>query len=322
MATSYHPFNEPQVHEPLRQSGKVQALVTLLFGFGLGCGAMYVAVGQPSSVAPPIDMAWTQPAQASRFTQQAKPFAMQQAFGKPFYPAQPAEWRQPVAASASQDSSPEGTTGLAQQGRREIMTGLGFLAAGATHQDQAAHAVYGDSANVFGKVTNSAGFYAYAGEGFSMLIPSKWVPSNAFEFSNVIFAYEDNFDAVNKMVVVKKKGNLGGSPEEFLQTNSYLLGQQSYAGETISEGGFAPDRVSAASVLDVEQSTDKKGRKVYTYNILSRTADGNEGGRHQLIKALDAGGTLYILKIQVGDKRWFKGVKKEAEGALNSFTVA
>merc|ERR1712124_124016 len=123
----------------------------------------------------------------------------------------------------------------------------------------------------------------------------------------------DNFDAVNNLVVIKERTSKGrledyGSPEQFLNSFSFLLGQQMYSGETISEGGFAPDRVSAASVLDVKEGTDKKGRKVYTYEILSRTADGNEGGRHQLIKAVDAGGELYIFKIQVGDKRWFKGV--------------
>lgn len=31
---------------------------------------------------------------------------------------------------------------------------------------------------------------------------------------------------------------------------------------------------------------------------------------------------LYILKVQAGDKRWFKGTKKEAVGVFDSFTVA
>merc|ERR1712159_557475 len=103
---------------------------------------------------------------------------------------------------------------------------------------------------------------------------------------------------------------------------SFLLGQQMYSGQTISEGGFAPDRVSAASVLDLESTTDKKGRTLYRYNILSRAADGDEGGRHQLISATVSGNILYILKVQIGDKRWFKGARKDAEGALNSFIVA
>merc|ERR1719298_34956 len=188
-------------------------------------------------------------------------------------------------------------------------------------------AAYGDSANVFGRITNKSGFVSYAGEGFSLLLPSKWNPSKEKDFPNIALRYEDNFDAVNNLVVIEEKTDKSriddfGTPEQFLNSFSFLLGQQSYAGKTISEGGFAPDRVSAASVLDLESTTDKKGRTFYRYNILSRTADGDEGGRHQLISATVSGSTLYILKIQVGDKRWFKGVRKEAEGVFNSFIVA
>ncbi len=52
------------------------------------------------------------------------------------------------------------------------------------------------------------------------------------------------------------------------------------------------------------------------------SGDGNEGGRHQLIKATVSNGNLYLLKAQSGDKRWFKGAKKECVGVLDSFTVA
>merc|ERR1712205_76432 len=108
-------------------------------------------------------------------------------------------------------------------------------------------AAYGDSANVFGKITNKSGFVAYAGEGFSMLLPSKWNPSKEKDFPDVALRYEDNFDAVNNLVVIKESTNKGkiedfGSPEQFLSTFPFLLGKQSYAGKTISEGGFAPDR--------------------------------------------------------------------------------
>lgn len=34
-----------------------------------------------------------------------------------------------------------------------------------------------------------------------------------------------------------------------------------------------------------------------------RAADGDEGGRHQLISATVNGGKLYLLKVQAGDKR-------------------
>jgi hypothetical protein len=33
-------------------------------------------------------------------------------------------------------------------------------------------------------------------------------------------------------------------------------------------------------------------------------------------------GNLYIMKFQVGDKRWFKGAKKDALGTIESFIVA
>ena len=89
----------------------------------------------------------------------------------------------------------------------------------------------------------------------------------------------------------------------------------------MSEGGFAPNRVSAASLLGIKEVADKKGKEYYQYELLVRSADGDEGGRHQLIKATVSNGKLYIIKVQVGDKRWFKGVNKDANGSVDSFTV-
>ena len=74
-------------------------------------------------------------------------------------------------------------------------------------------------------------------------------------------------------------------------------------------------------MLDVQEATDKKGKKYYKFEVLTRTADGDEGGRHHLIAATVSGGNLYLLRVQVGDKRWFKGVDKDAQGTWNSFTV-
>merc|ERR1711912_44665 len=96
---------------------------------------------------------------------------------------------------------------------------------------------YGDSANVFGKTTNKSGFLAYAGEGFSLLLPSKWNPSKEKDFPDVALRYEDNFDAVNNLVVIKENTNKArvedfGGPEQFLNSFSFLLGKQSYAGKT------------------------------------------------------------------------------------------
>lgn len=58
------------------------------------------------------------------------------------------------------------------------------------------------------------------------------------------------------------------------------------------------------------------------FPCLPDAADNTEGGKHYLITACVASGNLYILKVQVGDKRWFKGADKEAKAAWDSFTVA
>lgn len=47
-------------------------------------------------------------------------------------------------------------------------------------------AAYGDSANVFGRVTNKTGFVPYAGDNFALLIPSKWNPSPEKEVDTIV----------------------------------------------------------------------------------------------------------------------------------------
>jgi len=214
---------------------------------------------------------------------------------------------------------------------RRSMLGLAAgIAAGAAlvAVPEPSFAAYGQSANVFGKTTNTTGFIPYAGDGFVISLPSKWNPSKEKDFAGVTLRYEDNFDAVNNLVVIKQKTDKSkiedfGAPDAFLNNVTYLLGKQAFSGETVSEGGFAPNRVSAASILDVGTKTDKQGKTYYQYEILTRTADGDEGGRHQLITAtIGSDKNLYILKVQAGDKRWFKGAKKECITATDSFVVA
>eukprot|EP01023_Acetabularia_acetabulum_P004838 TRINITY_DN1203_c0_g1_i1.p2 TRINITY_DN1203_c0_g1~~TRINITY_DN1203_c0_g1_i1.p2 ORF type:complete len:252 (+),score=62.28 TRINITY_DN1203_c0_g1_i1:149-904(+) len=192
---------------------------------------------------------------------------------------------------------------------------------------ESSEAAYGDSANVFGKITNTSGFIPYTASGYAVQIPSKWNPSKEKDFQGVDLRYEDNFDAVNNLTILinktdKKSMKDFGTPEDFLKEISYLFGKQSYSGSTQSEGGFKKDRVSAASLLDIGTSK-KAGKEYYNFELLVRSADGDEGGRHQLISStVGSDGNLYILKVQCGDKRWFKGIKKEAVGAYDSFIVA
>merc|ERR1712060_808362 len=75
------------------------------------------------------------------------------------------------------ESQMEPSPVLANQKRRDLLAAGAFALAGASVKDRAALAAYGDGANIFGEVTNPSGFVAYAGDGFSLLIPSKWGPS-------------------------------------------------------------------------------------------------------------------------------------------------
>jgi len=213
--------------------------------------------------------------------------------------------------------------------KRDMMAGLGAMAAtGIAGQFNKAKADYGDPANVFGRVTNTKGFIPLKRDEYSFLLPSKWLYSSERDYDDIVERYQDNFDAVNFGAIIKKpaggKNSIDqfGSPEDFLKSCDFLFGKQAWEGATISEGGFKPGSVASLSLLDIAEKTDKKGTKYYQFEILSRTADGDEGGRHKLITAGIKNGNLYILFIQVGDKRWFKGVDKEALGWRDSFTLA
>ncbi|XP_022136521.1 oxygen-evolving enhancer protein 2, chloroplastic [Momordica charantia] len=189
-----------------------------------------------------------------------------------------------------------------------------------------ADAAYGEAANVFGKPKSNTDYLPYNGDGFKLSIPSKWNPSKEREFPGQVLRYEDNFDSNSNLSVIinptdKKSITDYGSPEEFLAKVDYLLGKQAYFGKTASEGGFDPDAVATANVLE-SSVLNVGGTPYYFVSVLTRTADGDEGGKHQLITAAVKDGKLYICKAQAGDKRWFKGARKFVEGAASSFSVA
>jgi len=201
-----------------------------------------------------------------------------------------------------------------------------FAAAAMAASAKPSLAAYGEGANVFGKKTANTDFFPFAGEGYAVLIPSKYNPSKEREFPGTVMRWEDNGDAVNSMLVTANpttKSSISdyGSPEEFLNYISFMLGKTTETFESRSEGGFRANTVAAAALLDASE-VEKKGKKYYEIEVLTRTADGDEGGRHQLFSATVSNGNLYVLKHQVGDKRWFKGADKGALGSWKSFTVA
>jgi hypothetical protein len=212
----------------------------------------------------------------------------------------------------------------ATTGRREA---LKAGVAAASMAAAPAFAAYGEGANVFGKPKDVEQFFTVSGDGWSATIPGKYNTSKEKEVEGIVGRWEDNFDAVNNAYVVVRNigkndvaelGNLDQVRDSIVQP---LLGQQAYEGPSLSEGGFAPGRYSSAAILD-QQEIKKDGKTYYFYELLTRTADGNEGGRHQLFSITCSNGKLYIFKTQAGDKRWFKGLEKSLRASLNTFTVA
>jgi len=210
--------------------------------------------------------------------------------------------------------------------RRQIALTLLAGAAALTSKVSPADAAYGEAANVFGAPKKNTDFITYSGKGFTIQIPSKWNPSKEVEYPGQVLRYEDNGDTVSNVSVMliptdKKSIKDFGPPQQFLSQVDFLLGKQAYSGKTQSEGGFDPDAVAVASLLEASSSVTI-GKEYYNISVLTRTADGDEGGKHQLITATVSDGKLYVCKAQAGDKRWFKGAKKFVESTASSFNVA
>ncbi|XP_064982970.1 oxygen-evolving enhancer protein 2, chloroplastic-like [Musa acuminata AAA Group] len=228
-----------------------------------------------------------------------------------------------VCKAQKQAAADENSAAVSRRMALTVLLGAAALGAKVAPAD----AAYGEAANVFGKPKTNTDFLPYAGDGFKLMIPSKWNPSKEVEYPGQVLRYEDNFDSnsnVTVMVTPTTKSSITGygTPEEFLSQVDYLLGKQAYFGKTDSEGGFDSDAVATANILETTTQESSSGKKYYFVSVLTRTADGDEGGKHQLITATVSDGKLYICKAQAGDKRWFKGARKFVESAASSFNVA
>lgn len=74
---------------------------------------------------------------------------------------------------------------------------------------------------MFGKPKKNTDFLPYEGNGFKLLLPSKWNPSKEVEYPGQVLRYEDNFDTTTNVAVTvtptnKKSITDFGPPEEFL----------------------------------------------------------------------------------------------------------
>jgi len=188
-------------------------------------------------------------------------------------------------------------------------------------------AAFGEAAKVFGsQPTNATGFVPYKGDDFSLLLPSRWVPTQERDNYNVQLRYEDTYPANNLQVLKAKTSKNSikeyGDATNFLNDVSFLFGDNSWQGATKSEGGFKQNQVSNAALLDAETVKYPDGKDHLNLHVLIRSADGNEGGRHHLISAAVSNGQLYIMKAQIGEKRWNRGGSRDSKTLQQSFSVA
>jgi len=235
-----------------------------------------------------------------------------------------------AGAGAAPSGTPEraATAGVPVPRRATAGALASALAGAALAQGGAAgpaRAAYGEAANIFGKSTNTSGYVPYEGDGFRMNLPAKWGPSAEREFDGTVLRYVDNGVQANNLTVTatptdkRSVRDIAGSPEEFLQGRAFLFGDTTGSYETRSEGGFAENSVQEVSLLESFEKEGAGGRPIYMFEVLARTNDGDEGGRHHLVAAVVSGGKLLTLKVTAGEKRWFRGAKKACLGTWESF---
>lgn len=101
-----------------------------------------------------------------------------------------------------------------------------------------------------------AGFVPYTGDGFAVLLPSKYNPSKEKDFQGVVLRYEDNGDAVNNLVVIKMPTSKT-SIEQFGDTSAFLsqlqnlglFGKQAYTGKHLDAYIPLPSEVASGDQL-------------------------------------------------------------------------
>ncbi|KAG0473831.1 hypothetical protein HPP92_015688 [Vanilla planifolia] len=230
-----------------------------------------------------------------------------------------------VRAQAKQgDTVKESATAVSRRVALTVLVGTAAVGTKVSPAD----AAYGEAANVFGKPKTNTDFLPYEGDGFKVLIPSKWNPSKEVEYPGQVLRYEDNFDSLTNITVTVTPQTRSPSPTTVHRSSSwhkwitYWGSRLMPAAQKLRlQGGFDPNVVATANIL--ESSTPViGGKQYYNISVLTRTADGDEGGKHQLITAAVQDGKLYICKVQAGDKRWFKGARKFVESTANSFNLA
>lgn len=216
------------------------------------------------------------------------------------------------------------------QPRRAFLGGA--AAAASLMAARPSQAAYGEGAGVFkaSREQIDPDYITFQGDGYTILVPQRgWNPTKAgglAMYPNLDMMWEDwnTTDVANVSVsVFPAKGGGLPSPADL----SYLLGQDVWSSSstgtadapTMNEQGFTTG-ISSANLL-TSADKDVAGIKYKTYDILTRTADGSQGGRHHIISVAEKGGKLYVAQVMAGDKHWAVN-QSIAYKVRDSFAVA
>jgi hypothetical protein len=204
--------------DPMAYSeGKGLVLLSLVLGFALAAflslpHVRYMGYTAISMAAAPSAMTQLQPPMAWRSMPPSRAWQPLEAY----------QFEHSASPDYNEEPQVEPSSFLANQKRRDLLAAGAFALAGASVKDRAALAAYGDGANIFGGVTNPSGFVAYAGDGFSLLIPSKYGPSKERDFPGIVLRYEDNQDIVNQLAVIKMDAKGKSKMEDYGTLEAFL----------------------------------------------------------------------------------------------------
>jgi len=186
----------------------------------------------------------------------------------------------------------------------------------------------GEAARVFApsKEKKETDFQVYYGSGYTINLPMRgFNPSppgmlGLYPSIDVMWQDYQTTDIAQVSVQVIDSGNkveLGDMP--------YLFGKDVWDCSNnqcneryLEEQGFTTG--SSVGSLMKSESTSVDGVTYKVYDVLTRYADGGEGGRWHLIKAASKDGKTYVMQFLGGEKHWTRN-KSIAESTRDSFKI-
>jgi len=165
-------------------------------------------------------------------------------------------------------------------------------------------------------ITEYTDYQTYQGDGYSIELPQRGYnptrPGGLAQYPNADVMWEDaqSTDVATVSVSVFDGKPVPSAKElvtlGFMGTDAWDCSIEdncaNATGTFQSEQGFSTPSGSAHLVATGKQTDN--GVEYVTYDVLTRYADGSQGGRHHLFKIASKGGKLYVAQFVGGEKHW------------------